>query len=242
MQTPPIVSAQEWAVAHAEMLVKEKELTRARDALAAQRRRMPWTPVENRYAFDGPEGRVQPAGPVRRPAAADRVPRRSWTPVWRAGRNTAVARCSLMADHVGNLSHLNARDTTLVYASRGSQQDIGRIKTRMGWTIPWYTILEESGVAFDVDFDVDQWHGTNAFIRDGDQIFRTYFVNNRGDEALRNHLELPGHHRARPPGIVGGLACRLPADPPYEWWRWHDAYGDRSAAGTEQGCDSCADR
>jgi predicted dithiol-disulfide oxidoreductase (DUF899 family) len=241
MQTPPIVSAQEWAVAHAEMLVKEKELTRARDALAAQRRRMPWTPVENRYVFDGPEGRV---------SLLDLFDGRRQLIVYRAFMDPGVegwpehgcSGCSLMADHVGNLSHLNARDTTLVYASRGSQQDIGRIKTRMGWTIPWYTILEESGVAFDVDFDVDQWHGTNAFIRDGDQIFRTYFVNNRGDEAFGttwSYLDITalGRQESWEDSPAG-----YPQTPPYEWWRWHDAYGDRSAAGTEQGCDSCADR
>ena len=241
MQTPPIVSAQEWAVAHAEMLVKEKELTRARDALAAQRRRMPWTPVENRYAFDGSEGRV---------SLLDLFDGRRQLIVYRAFMDPGVegwpehgcSGCSLMADHVGNLSHLNARDTTLVYASRGSQQDIGRIKTRMGWTIPWYSILEESGVAFDVDFDVDQWHGTNAFIRDGDQIFRTYFVNNRGDEAFGttwSYLDITalGRQESWEDSPAG-----YPQTPPYEWWRWHDAYGDRSAAGTEQGCDSCADR
>ena len=73
--------------------------------------------------------------------------------------------CSLMADHVGNLAHLNARDTTLVYASRGAQSDIARMKARMGWDIPWYTMLPDEQGAFDVDFGVDQWHGTNAFIR-----------------------------------------------------------------------------
>jgi predicted dithiol-disulfide oxidoreductase (DUF899 family) len=58
MRTPPIVSAQEWDAARQEMLVKEKDHTRAGDALAAQRRRMPWTPVEKAYAFEGPEGTV----------------------------------------------------------------------------------------------------------------------------------------------------------------------------------------
>ena len=58
MKTPPIVSAQEWDAARQEMLVKEKELTRARDALAAMRRRMPWLAVEKTYQFEGPEGTV----------------------------------------------------------------------------------------------------------------------------------------------------------------------------------------
>lgn len=238
MQTPPIVSASEWAAAHSEMLVKEKELTRARDALAAQRRRMPWTPVRSDYAFDGPRGRV---------TLLDLFDGRRQLIVYRAFMDPGVegwpehgcTGCSLMADHVGNLSHLNARDTTLVYASRGSQQAITRIKDTMGWTIPWYTIVPESDLAFDADFDVDQWHGTNAFIREGDQIFRTYFVNNRGDEAFGttwSYLDITalGRQESWEDSPAG-----YPQTPPYQWWRWHDAYGDLSSGEHEQGCDSC---
>ena len=65
--------------------------------------------------------------------------------------------CSLGADQVGDLSHLNARDTTLAYASRAPQADIARLKVRMGWDMPWYTITD----SFDADFGVDQWHGHN---------------------------------------------------------------------------------
>ena len=86
----------------------------------------------------------------------------------------------MMADQVAHLAHLNARDTTFAYASRAPQPDIARLKARMGWTMPWYTITDE----WDADFGVDEWHGTNAFFRDGDRVFRTYFLNNRGDEAL----------------------------------------------------------
>jgi len=81
---------------------------------------------------------------------------------------------------VSNLAHLNARDTILVYASRAPQADIARLKARMGWEIPWYTITDR----FDADFGVDEWHGHNAFIRDGERVFRTYFINSRGDEAM----------------------------------------------------------
>ena len=117
--------------------------------------------------------------------------------------------CSMVADHVAHVAHLNARDTTLVFVSRAPQADIDRVKARMGWAMPWYTITD----GFDADFGVDEWHGTNAFIRDGDRVFRTYFINNRGDEVDGRHLELPRHHRARPPGGVGGLARGLPPDP-----------------------------
>ena len=86
----------------------------------------------------------------------------------------------MMADQVAPVIHLNARDTTFVYASRAGQQDIARLKERMGWDHPWFTITSD----WDVDHGVDEYHGTNSFYRDGDQVFRTYFVDNRGDEAL----------------------------------------------------------
>ena len=70
-----------------------------------------------------------------------------------------------MADQVAHLAHLNARDTTFVNVSRAPQADIERCKARMGWEIPWYTITDD----FDADFGVDEWHGTNAFLRDDDE-------------------------------------------------------------------------
>ena len=225
METPPIVSAQEWESALQEMLVKEKELTRARDALAAMRRRMPWTPVEKTYAFEGPEGTV---------SLLDLFAGRRQLIVYRAFVDPGVhgwpehgcVGCSLMADHIPNLEHLNARDTTLVYASRGSQADIARMKKRMGWSHPWYTIVPGPDGAFDVDFGVDEWHGTNAFIRDGDRVFRTYFMNNRGDEVFVNtwdFLDMTALGRQEkwedsPEGY--------PQTKPYEWWSWHDEYSE----------------
>jgi predicted dithiol-disulfide oxidoreductase (DUF899 family) len=231
MKTPPIVSAPEWKTALEEMLIKEKEHTRARDALAAMRRRMPWTPVEKNYQFEGPEGTA---------SLLDLFAGRRQLIVYRAFVDPDVhgwpehgcVGCSLMADHIGNLAHLNARDTTLVYASRGSQADIARIKARMGWEHPWYTMIPGPEGAFDVDFDVDQWHGTNAFIRDGDHVFRTYFIDGRGDEVFNNtwhFLDMTALGRQEtwedaPEGY--------PQTKPYQWWRWHDAYGnDESSNG-----------
>lgn len=224
MHTPPIVSAEEWDAAREQLLVKEKELTRARDGLAALRRRMPWTPVQAQYTFDGPDGTV---------GLPELFQGRRQLIVYRAFVDPGVhgwpehgcVGCSLMADHVGNLAHLNARDTTLVYVSRAPQADIARIKARMGWNIPWYTMVAESGAAFDADFGVDSWHGTNAFIRDDDQIFRTYFINDRGDEVFVNtwhFLDMTALGRQEtwedsPEGY--------PQSPPYEWWDWNDGYG-----------------
>ena len=117
--------------------------------------------------------------------------------------------CSLGADQVSHLSHLNARDTTLVYASRAPQPDIERLKARMGWKMPWYTITD----SFDTDFGVDEWHGHNAFIRDatGTATSVPHLLHQPARRRSDGHrLELPRHDRARTPGELGGLARRLP--------------------------------
>ena len=89
--------------------------------------------------------------------------------------------CSMVAYQVAHPAHLNARDTTLAFASRAPQADIQGLKERHGWElIPWYTITDD----FDADFGVDEWHGHNAFIREGDRIFRTYFIDSRGAEHI----------------------------------------------------------
>src|SRR5215831_10996766 len=180
MEIPKVVSPQEWEAARQKLLVKEKELTRARDVLAAERRRMPWLAVEKDYKFDGPNGKVR---------LLDVFNGRRQLIIYRAFFEPGVVGwpehacvgCSMVADQVAHPAHLNARDTTLVFASRSPQPAIKRLKARMGWDfIPWYTITDN----FDKDFSVDEWHGTNAFIRDGERMFRTYFVDLRGDEAM----------------------------------------------------------
>jgi predicted dithiol-disulfide oxidoreductase (DUF899 family) len=220
MKTPPVVSQKEWEDARQKLLVKEKELTRARDAMAAARRRMPWLAVEKPYVFDGPAGRV---------SLLDLFEGRTQLVLYRAffepgvfgWPDHACRGCSLGADQVAHLSHLNARDTTLAYASRASQADITRLKKRMEWEMPWYTITD----SFDIDFSVDEWHGTNVFFRDGsDRIFRTYFINNRGDEAMGStwsYLDITPLGRQEnwedsPEGY--------PQTVPYKWWNWHDEY------------------
>src|SRR5215207_8207918 len=179
MKTPPIVSAEDWEAARQQLLVREKSLTRARDALAAERRRMPWLAVPNKYEFEGPSGKV---------SLLDLFEGRRQLIVYRAFFEPGVfgwpehacRGCSFVADQVAHLAHLNARNTTLAFASRAPQPDIERVKARMGWQMPWYTITD----SFDKDFGVDEWHGTNAFIREGERIFRTYFINSRGDEQM----------------------------------------------------------
>jgi predicted dithiol-disulfide oxidoreductase (DUF899 family) len=219
MKTPPVVSSQEWEAARQQLLVKEKELTRARDAMAAARRRMPWLAVEKKYEFEGPKGKV---------SLLDLFDGRPQLVVYRAFFEPGVfgwpehgcRGCSMLADQVAHLAHLNARETTLVFASRAPQADIARMKARMGWVMPWYTLTD----SFDADFGVDEWHGHNVFFRDGDSVFRTYFVNSRGDEAMGStwsYLDLTplGRQEEWEDSPAG-----YPQTPPYKWWNWHDQY------------------
>lgn len=221
MTTPPIVSPQEWEAARQELLVKEKALTRARDALAAERRRMPRLAVEKDYAFEGPEGRVSLldlfAG--RRQLIVYRF---FFEPGVHGWPESGCRGCSMVADQVSHLAHLNARETTLVFVSRAPQANIERWKARMGWDVPWYTLTDD----FDADFDVDQWHGTNALLRDGDRIFRTYFVDKRGDEAMGstwNYLDLTALGRQE---IWEDSPEDVPQTQAYVWQNLHDEYDD----------------
>ena len=204
---------------------------RARDALAVERRRMPWMAVEKHFRFEGPNGAA---------SLADLFEGRRQLIVYRAFYapdvttypasggaypERACVGCSFGADQVAHPAHLNARDTTLVYVSRAPQVEIQGLKDRMGWElIPWYTLTDD----FDKDFGVDEWHGHNAFIREGDRIFRTYFVNARGDSHLGttwSYLDITALGRQEewedsPEGY--------PQTPPYQWWNYHDAYGQNT--------------
>ena len=236
MNTPDVVSSQKWEAAHQKLLVKEKEYLRAGDALAAERRRMPWMAVEKEYRFEGPDG---PA------SLADLFEGRRQLIVYRAFYGPEVTTyaeggsyperacvgCSFGADQVPNLAHLNARDVTLAFASRAPQAEIQGLKERHGWEhIPWYEITDD----FDTDFGVDQWHGHNAFIRDGDRIFRTYWIHDRGDERMGttwSYLDMTALGRQEewedsPQGY--------PQTPPYQWWNYNDAYGKSAGFGRTQ--------
>jgi len=225
IENPKVVSREEWLAAHEKLVAREKQLTHERDALAAERRRMPWLAVEKQYEFDGPNGKA---------SLLDLFEGRRQLIVYRAffepgvfgWPDHACRGCSLGADQVSNLAHLNTRDTTLAYVSRAPQPDIARLKARMDWKMPWYTITDD----FDIDFGVDQWHGHNAFIRNGDGVYRTYFINSRGDEAMGSiwsYLDMSALGRQEkwedsPEGY--------PQTEPYKWWNWHDEYASSTSA------------
>jgi predicted dithiol-disulfide oxidoreductase (DUF899 family) len=230
MNTPPVVPAEEWEAAWEKMLVKEKEYLRAGDALAAERRRMPWMAVEKEYSFEGPDG---PA------SLLDLFEGRRQLVVYRAFYGPEVTTyadggsyperacvgCSMVADQVAHPAHLSGRDTSLAFVSRAPQAEIQGLQERMGWQkIPWYTITDD----FDTDFGVREWHGTNAFVRDGDKVFRTYLINGRGDERMGGtwaYLDITAFGRQEewedsPEGY--------PQTQPYGWWTYNDAYGKTS--------------
>ena len=219
MKTPHVVSPEEWEAAWQRMLVKEKEHTRARDALAAERRRMPIMAVTEDYAFEGPDG---PASLLdlfdgRRQLVVYRF---FFDPGMDGYPEEGCGGCSFYADQVSHLAHLRARDTSFVAVSRAPQEHIARFKGRMGWQFPWYTTTD----GFSEDFGVGEWHGTNVFLRDDDRIFRTYLVNSRGDEAMGStwsFLDITPLGRQEewedsPEGY--------PQTPPYQWWDYHDRY------------------
>jgi predicted dithiol-disulfide oxidoreductase (DUF899 family) len=131
--------------------------------------------------------------------------------------------CSLFVDNIGHLAHLHARDTSLVLVSRAPLAKIEPYRERMGWTVPWFS---SSGSDFNADFGVptEETFGLNVFLRDGDSVFRTYFTDGRGVEALGSNwtfLDLTPLGRQEdwedsPDG--------WPQTPRYEWWRRHDEY------------------
>src|SRR5215469_7035173 len=127
MRTPPVVSPQAWEAARQELLVKEKAQTRAHDALAAERRRMPWMAVERAYSFEGPAGKA---------SLLDLFDSRRQLIVYRAffepgvfgWPDHACRGCSMVADQVAHVAHLNARDTTLVLDRKSTRLNSSHVE------------------------------------------------------------------------------------------------------------------
>ncbi|MCW3043365.1 MAG: protein of unknown function thioredoxin family protein [Actinobacteria bacterium] len=223
MHLPPVVTPNDWQTVRDELLVEEKEATRALDALAAKRRRLPMVRIDKEYVFEGPDG---PATLVdlfegRRQLIAYHF-------MFGPGSERPCEGCSSFTDNIGNLAHLNARDTTMALVSRAPQSQIQPLRQRMGWSLPWYSSNESD---FNSDFGVttedgDERFGLSVFLRDGDDVFRTYFTSSRGVDRLRldfNLLDLTplGRQEAWEDSPEG-----WPQTPPYQWWRLHDEYGD----------------
>ncbi|MGH3034879.1 MAG: DUF899 domain-containing protein [Gaiellaceae bacterium] len=224
MNLPQVVSPAEWEAARENLLVKEKEATRARDALAAERRRLPMAQLDKDYVFEGPDGKA---------SLLDLFEGRRqlmiyhfmFAPGVHGWPSAGCDGCSMFVDNVGNLAHLHARDTSFALVSRAPLANIEAYKQRMGWTVPWFS---SSSSDFNVDFgvttDEGETFGLSVFLRDGDRIYRTYFTSGRGVEALGSNwtfLDLTPLGRQEdwedsPAGYPQTLR--------YGWWRRHDEY------------------
>ena len=215
MTIPQVVSPAEWLVARREFLVKEKEFTRARDALSAQRRALPMVAIDKEYVFKGPKGTVRLLDLFegRRQLIVYHF---MLDPEWDEG----CPMCSFLTDNLPHLAHLrDARNTSLVLVSRAPLAKITPFKKRMGWTVPWYSSF---GSSFNYDFHVTQDEaiapfeynfqnktelrragmtsfdsgeqpGLSVFLRDGDRTFHTYSTYARGLDLLLgtyNYLDL----------------------------------------------------
>src|ERR671919_67883 len=147
MSLPPVVSREEWQAAHEKLLAEEKEATRARDALAAERRRQPMVEIDKAYVFEGPEGEA---------TLLDLFEGRRqlilyhfmFAPGVEGWPSAGCDGCSMVVDNIGHLAHLHARDTSLVLVSRAPLASIESYRERMGWTVPWYS---SAGSDFNVD-------------------------------------------------------------------------------------------
>ena len=230
MNLPPVVSEAEWQAAREALLAKEKEATRVRDALAAERRRLPMVRIENDYVFDGPDGetRLPDLFEGRRQLLLYHF-------MFGPHHDQGCDGCSMFVDQIGHLAHLHARDTSFALVARAPFTKIAAYKKRMGWTIPWFSSFDSD---FNVDFGVGpdtpqpnvyqdgESFGLSVFLRDGDSVYRSYFTTHRGVEALGSvwtFLDLTplGRQEEWEDSPAG-----YPQTKRYEWWRRHDDYED----------------
>jgi predicted dithiol-disulfide oxidoreductase (DUF899 family) len=211
MTLPKVVSRDEWLEARQELLTKEKELTRRRDALNVERRELPMVRIEKDYTLRGPAGEV---------GLVDLFEGRlqlivghfMFDPEWEDGCPSCTAGADEVSD--GLLEHLSTRDTSFAYVSRAPLEKLERYKAKKGWTVPWYSSF---GSDFNYDFGVTlddsvaplaynyrskadheragtdyyfqgeqpiEQPGTSFFLRDGDNVFHTYSTYGRGAEML----------------------------------------------------------
>jgi predicted dithiol-disulfide oxidoreductase (DUF899 family) len=216
MELPQVVGEEEWQRSHERLLAKEKEATKASDALAAERRRAPMKVVSTDFRFEGPEGEVGFLD------LFEGRPQLILYHFWFPADGKPCDGCSMLADQVSHLAHLNARATTFALVSRASQAELQAFSERMGWEIPWYTDTLE----FQEAYDTTEWFAFDVFLRDRDRAFQTYRTRGRGVEAVgtvwslldRTPLGRQEEWEDTPPG--------RPQTPPYGWWQYHDEYGE----------------
>jgi predicted dithiol-disulfide oxidoreductase (DUF899 family) len=231
---PTIVTRNEWLAARKKHLAREKELTRLRDELSAERRRLPWVRVEKHYVFDGPNGRESLAD-LFGVGSQLIIQHFMFAPGWKEG----CPSCSFLADHVdGALAHLAARDVNFVAVSGAPLAQIQPFQRRMGWRFKW---VSSHGNDFNYDFHVsstaeeraqgrmeynygelefsgEELPGTSVFYKDTAEVFHTYSTYARGEDILLgtyNLLDLTPKGRDE-----GKLAYTM------SWVRHYDRYAE----------------
>ena len=229
MELPEVVSPTEWEAALERLRAKEKRATSDRDALAAERRRLPRVPIDKDYVLQGPNGETP---------LVDLFEGRRQLLLYHFmfGSNQAHGcdGCSMFVDGVAHLAHLHAREVSFALVSRAPFARLEAYRRRMGWEIPWYSSADSD---FNVDFGVSprdpqpdayqdgESFGLSVFLRDDGQIYRTYFTERRGVEALGSVWSLLDITPFGRQEIWEDSPRGYPQTPPYGWWRRHYEYG-----------------
>ncbi|WP_078393854.1 DUF899 domain-containing protein [Shouchella patagoniensis] len=219
-----IVSQGDWQKAQLAFREKEKALTRARDQLNAERRRLPMLEVEKDYYFDGDSG-TQTLKDLFAGYRQLIIYHFMFDPGWEEGCDG----CSMMVDNMGDPAHLNARDTRLALVSRAPLKKIKSFKERMGWRVPWYSSYSSE---FNKDFGATiagqgEVHGYSVFLKNENRIYRTYSTWNRGVEYLGSnwsYLDLTSLGRQED---WEDSPAWVKQTKRYMWWRHRDQYGNK---------------
>lgn len=178
MNRPPVVSAEEWQAAREKLLVREKELTHALDDLAAQRRRLPMVRLSDDYVFTGPDGETGDL--VSLFDGHDQLIIYHY--MKEPGDDHLCVGCATLTDNLSPWAHLRPRGVRLILVSRAPQEELEPLRQRFGWQIPWYSSY---GTTFNDDMGLNGGFGVSVLLRDGDEVFRTWFTNGRGTDRLR---------------------------------------------------------
>jgi predicted dithiol-disulfide oxidoreductase (DUF899 family) len=219
-----VVSQADWAQALEEIRTAEKQATRAADALAAKRRRLPGVVIDKPYRFQGPRGEVglRDMFEGRRQLILYHF---MFAPGVDGWPEAGCDGCSMFVDQIGHLAHLHARDTSFSLVSRAPFERIDAYRQRMGWTIPWYSSANSD---FNRDLhltrDDGEIFGLSVFVTDGDRILRTYFTSGRGVEALGSVWTLLDLTPLGRQETWEDSPPDRPQGDPYTWWRRHDEY------------------